>query len=94
MEYVRTGIEALDTLLRGGIPKGSLVMVSGGLGAPTVSFALHLLSSLQGNEEGTMGAVLSEVGRASLPEVPSNVSVLRGNILNNLFRIFFPHEEL
>lgn len=89
MVYVKTGIAELDRLLKGGIRKGSLVVVSGkhGTALRTKGFSSALLSSLQSEHE--KGVIFTKVGRADWPEVPTNIDVRRGNITNNLFRFFF-----
>ena len=52
-ERVTTGIVGLDKALRGGIPKGNLVLLSGGAGTGKTTFCLqYLLAGVSSGEKG------------------------------------------
>ena len=56
-ERAKTGIDGLDELLGGGIPRGSVVLLEGGTGTGKTIFALQFL--VKGAEEGEPGIFLS-----------------------------------
>ncbi|MCL5681006.1 MAG: hypothetical protein M1515_03030 [Candidatus Thermoplasmatota archaeon] len=52
MELVKTGIDGLDEMLGGGIPKGSTVLVLGSYGAGKTTMGIHFaFSGLKGGEK-------------------------------------------
>jgi KaiC domain protein len=57
MEKVKTGLEGLDEMLFGGIPKGSTVVVMGSFGTGKTTFGLQFLN--QGLAEGEKGIYIS-----------------------------------
>ena len=57
IEKVRTGMEGLDEMLFGGIPKGSTVVVMGSFGTGKTTFGLQFLN--QGLAEGEKGIYIS-----------------------------------
>jgi len=57
MEKVKTGLEGLDEMLYGGIPRGSTVVVMGSFGTGKTTFGLQFLS--QGLAEGEKGIYIS-----------------------------------
>lgn len=57
VEKIATGIEGLDTLLRGGLPKGSVIEVCGTPGTGKSTLAMQFL--LQGNKSGEKGLYVS-----------------------------------
>ena len=54
LEFVKTGIEGLDKILKGGLPKGWVVTVSGGPGTGKTTLALEFIyrGALEYNEPG------------------------------------------
>lgn len=57
MEKVRTGMDGLDEMLFGGIPRGSTVVVMGSFGTGKTTFGLQFLN--QGLAEGEKGIFIS-----------------------------------
>jgi len=57
IEKVKTGLEGLDEMLFGGIPKGSTVVVMGSFGTGKTTFGLQFLN--QGLSEGEKGVYIS-----------------------------------
>jgi len=57
IEKVKTGMEGLDEMLFGGIPKGSTVVVMGSFGTGKTTFGLQFLN--QGLAEGEKGIYIS-----------------------------------
>lgn len=57
MEKVKTGLDGLDEMLFGGIPKGSTVVVMGSFGTGKTTFGLQFLN--QGLAEGEKGVYIS-----------------------------------
>lgn len=57
IERCETGIQELDQILRGGIPKGNVVLVSGGSGMGKTTLALEFLA--HGAERGEAGLFLT-----------------------------------
>ena len=57
MDRVRTGIEGLDDMLEGGLPKGHAVAVMGSFGTGKTTFGLQFLH--QGLKEGEKGIFIS-----------------------------------
>ncbi|HQM67594.1 MAG TPA: ATPase domain-containing protein, partial [Methanomassiliicoccales archaeon] len=57
MERVRTGIDGLDEMLYGGIPKGSTVVVMGSFGTGKIILGLQFLN--QGLAEGEKGVFIT-----------------------------------
>ncbi|MHC1680344.1 MAG: KaiC domain-containing protein [Methanomassiliicoccales archaeon] len=57
IDKVKTGIEGLDEMLFGGIPKGSTVVVMGSFGTGKTTFGLQFLN--QGLAEGEKGIYIS-----------------------------------
>jgi len=57
MEKVKTGLDGLDEMLFGGIPKGSTVVVMGSFGTGKTTFGLQFLN--QGLAEGEKGIYIS-----------------------------------
>jgi KaiC domain protein len=57
MERVRTGIDGLDEMLYGGIPKGSTVVVMGSFGTGKTTLGLQFLN--QGLAEGEKGVFIT-----------------------------------
>lgn len=53
----KTGIEGLDDLLDGGLPKGSATVVQGGTGSGKTTLAMHFL--LEGIRSGEKGAIFT-----------------------------------
>jgi circadian clock protein KaiC len=54
IERIKTGIDGLDTLVQGGLPKGTFAVVTGGPGTGKTIFALQFLANgaLKYNEKG------------------------------------------
>lgn len=57
VERVKTGIPGVDSLIEGGIPKGSVALVSGGCGSGKTIFGLQFL--VNGAEQGEPGVYVS-----------------------------------
>jgi len=65
MKLVKTYVEGLDDLLGGGIPEGSVVLISGAPGTMKTSLTYHILHT--NARHGAKGLYVSlEQGRASL----------------------------
>ncbi len=65
MKLLKTHVEGLDELLNGGIPEGSLVLVSGAPGTMKTSLSYHIL--YRNAQEGSNGLYISlEQSRGSL----------------------------
>jgi len=65
MDRVKTGIEGLDDMLNGGLPKGQAVAVMGSFGTGKTTFGLQFLQ--QGLREGEKGIFISlEEDQASI----------------------------
>ena len=65
VEFLETGIPGLDTLLKGGLPKGRIISVCGGPGTGKTTFGIQFL--IQGALNGENGALLS------LEETPEQI---------------------
>ncbi|QLH74345.1 MAG: KaiC domain-containing protein [Methanomassiliicoccales archaeon] len=57
MERVRTGVEGLDSMLEGGVPKGETFVVMGSFGTGKTTFGLQFLN--QGLSQGEKGIYIS-----------------------------------
>lgn len=57
VERVKTGIEGLDDIVKGGIPENNLVLLSGGPGSGKTTMALQFL--IQGIENGETGVYVN-----------------------------------
>ena len=68
-ERCPTGIESLDNILNGGIPRGNSVLITGaaGTGKTTLSIEFLVRGALM-DEKGLYISVTEEIGRASWRE--------------------------
>ena len=74
IERCETGIQELDQILRGGLPKGNVVLVAGGSGMGKTTLALEFLA--HGAEKGEAGLFLT---------VTESVTILERNCLEYAF---------
>lgn len=74
IERCVTGIVELDQVLRGGVPKGNVVLLAGGSGMGKTTLALEFLA--HGAEQGEPGLLLT---------VTESVAVIRRNCLEYAF---------
>jgi recombination protein RecA len=54
--FIKTGIDALDYLLGGGLPQGKMTEVAGREGTGKSSFAIHMLANVQ--KQGGLGVII------------------------------------
>ncbi len=90
-ERIKTGIQGFDELIEGGLPRNSLIMLSGTAGTGKTTFAMEFL--IRGAEQGEPGVYigLEELDAENLKQVQSFGWDLEGLQKNKKLLLDYPH---